>query len=187
MIFSVLVVFTMGHHPSGGHGQGGLTQWVHGAMIVFLALLFYGFCRFCQIHDVRRPNVLFGLIAYGIGLFAHVVAATINGFVVGALAARGDVVGHEIFLLCWELNQAAARLGVVATGTAMVAWSLDFVRQSSWFDRGIGSLGILGGIAPVVWLLGVAPEMNVAVALAIYTSHMLWVFLVGIRLWRGVD
>ncbi len=178
-------ILAMAHHPSGAHagGPGGL---VHGAMILFLAVLGWGFVTFAVRRGGARPLILAGLVAYGLGVFAHVGAATINGFVVPALAARGDgAVGHDISLFAWESNQALARLGVYATGAAFILWGADLLRGPGGETRALGALGLLAGAAPAALLATGAIGMNVAGAFAVYAAHAAWSALVGIQLIRG--
>lgn len=182
-------VFAMAHHPSGGHG-GALGGIVHGAMIALLGAMAFGFFFLCLRRGPARPAILAGALAYGVSLFAHVGAATINGFVVPALAARAagggaDAVGHDIFLLAWESNQALARLGVVATGLAFIFWSLDFLRRPGAEPRLIGALGLLAGAVPIALLAAGAIRMDVAGAFIVYAAHAAWAALVGLHLWRG--
>ena len=120
-------VLAMAHHPSGAH-SGALGPIVHGAMIGLLMLMAWGFLLFQSGRGASRPLPLAGLLAYGVSLFGHIGAATINGFVVPALAVRGHgAVSHDVFLLAWEANQALARLGVYMTGLAFAFWSIDLV------------------------------------------------------------
>lgn len=176
--------FTMAHHPSGAHG-GALSQIVHGAMIGLLALQTFGFGHFAVRRGLSRPAILAGLVAFAISLFGHVGAATINGFVVPAIAARGSgAVSHDIFLFAWESNQALARLGVFATGAAFALWSLDFLRREGLFPRAIGLLGLAAGIMPAALLAAGAIRMNVSGAFLAYAIHGAWAALVGLWLIR---
>ena len=178
-------VLAMAHHPSGAH-SGALGGLVHGAMIVLLAAMAFGFAHFAGRRGLGRPAVLAGLIVYGLGLFAHAGAATINGFVVPALASRGHgAVGHDVFLLAWEANQALARLGVFATGAAFLLWSLDFLRRPGVEARLIGLAGLLAGAIPAVLLAGGGIRMDLAGAFLVYAVHAAWTALVGIHLLRG--
>ena len=173
-------VLAMAHHPSGAHG-GPLGAVVHGAMIALLALGTFGFASFARRRGLARPAVLAGLVAYGLALFGHAGAATINGFVVPALADRGEAVGHDLFLFAWEANQALARLGVFAAGTAFMLWGGDLLRERPW----LGTVGILAGAAPSAALLAGALEMNVAGAFIVYAAHAVWTALLGLYLLRG--
>jgi len=135
VLASLSSMLMMAHHPSDAH-QLGMGQFVHGAMITIVGLTALGLVHFARRLGLDRLTVLAGLIAYGIALFGDIGAATINGFVVTNLVARG-VSNREIFALAWEANQALARLGVVATGVAFVLWSLRLVTQAGLFGRGL--------------------------------------------------
>lgn len=177
-------VLAMAHHPSSAHG-GPLGGIVHGAMIVLLALQVFGFTHFARRRGLARPANLAGLVAYGISLFGHVAAATINGFVVPAIAARGPgAVSHDIFLFAWEANQAFAALGVYATGAAFLLWSLDLLRRDAGWSRLIGLAGIAAGAVPAALLASGAIRLNVGGAFTVYAIHAAWAALVGFKLLR---
>ena len=173
-------VLAMAHHPTGPHG-GAIGGIVHGAMIALLALGTFGFAHLARRRGLGRPAVLAGLVAYALALFGHAGAATINGFVVPALAARGEAVMHDLFLFAWEANQALARLGVFAAGVAFILWGADLLRGRTW----LGAAAIVAGVAPAALLLAGALEMNVAGAFIVYAAHAAWTALLGVYLIRG--
>ena len=174
-------VLAMAHHPTGLHGGGGLAGAVHGAMLALLLASAFGFVHFARRRGLGRPAVLAGLVVYGASLFVHAGAATLNGFVVPALAGRGDAaVGHDLFLFAWETNQALARLGVFATGAAFILWGADLLRDRRW----LGAAGIAAGLLPAAALAGGWIAMNVAGAFLAYAVHGAWAALVGIELVR---
>lgn len=177
-------IFAMGHHPSGLHGAGAAGA-VHGAMIALLAALAFGFASFSAVRGARRPLVLAGLVAYAMGLIGHVGAATINGFIVPALAARGEAIGHDVFLAAWEANQALAKLGVYAAAAAYLLWSLDLLRGPDGEARALGGAGLLAALVPAGLLASGAIGMNVSGAMLVYGAQVLWAALVGVQLWRG--
>lgn len=183
---ALAIVLAMAHHPSGAHGSGGLSGFVHGAMITLLALQVFGFAHFARGRGLGHPFILAGLVAYGISLFAHVGAATINGFVVPAIAGRGPgAVSHDIFLFAWEANQALAKLGVYATGAAFILWSLDLLRREAGLARLVGLAGLAAGAVPAVLLASGLIRLNVSGALIAYAIHSAWAALVGFLLIRG--
>lgn len=178
-------ILAMAHHPSGAHA-GSLGGLVHGAMILFLAVMAWGYLHFTLRRGAGRPAILAGTVAYALSVFAHVGAATINGFVVPALAARGHgAVGHDLFLLAWEGNQALARLGVHATGAAFILWGADLLRGPGREARWLGALGVLAGAVPAALLAFGWIGMNLAGAFAVYAAHAAWSALVGVQLIRG--
>ena len=182
---SLLSVLAMAHHPD--HvDPGGLVGIVHGAMIVLMSVIAFGFAHFALRRGLGRPAILAGLIAYFIGLVADLGAGTTNGFIVPALAARGaDLSGHDVFLLAWEANQALARLGVFATAAAFTFWSIDFLRRTGLEAKAIGGLGLLAGLVPAILLATGATDMHVAGAFMAYAAFAAWGAIVGMHLLRG--
>ena len=177
-------VLAMAHHPVGAH-SGALGPAVHAAMIAFVALTAFGFASFAAARGAARPAILAGLVLYASALFGHVGAATINGFVVPALAGRGPgAVDHDIFLLAWEANQALAKLGVIASSFAFLFWSLDFLGRSGAEARVIGMVGLVAGIAPPALLLAGVIEMDVRGAFLVYAVQAAWGVCVGLHLVR---
>lgn len=177
-------VLAMAHHPASAH-EAGPGALVHGAMIALLGAMAFGLAYFALRRGLARPAVLAGLVAYGLSLVFHAWAATINGFVVPALAARGAAVGHDILLFAWEANQAMARLGVYATGTAFILWSIDLLRRGrDGTARAIGFAGLAAGAVPAAMLAAGEIAMDLAGALAVYAAHAAWTALIGLYLMR---
>ena len=178
-------LLAMGHHPSGAH-SGALGPIVHGAMITLICVMAFGFAHFSLRRGLDRPLVLAGLVAFAVATFGHVGAATINGFAVPALAGRGHgAVGHDLFLFAWEMNQALAKLGVLAESAAFLLWSIDFFGRRTGEARMIGLAGIVAGLLPAALLAGGWIAMNVAGAFIAYGVQAAWVALVGLHLARG--
>ena len=174
----------MAHHPVGAH-SGALGPAVHAAMIAFVALTAFGFAAFAAARGPARPAILAGLVLYALALFGHVGAATINGFVVPALAGReSGAVDHDIFVLAWEANQALAKLGVIASSLAFLFWSLDFLGRSGAEPRAIGLVGLAAGIVPPALLLAGTIDMDVAGAFLVYAIQAAWGACVGLHLVR---
>lgn len=178
-------VLAMAHHPTGAHGMAGGGDFVHGAMMFLLAFIAFGLFHMARRCGLDKPWVLAAVVAYAISLGVHLGAATLNGFVAPALAARGPgAVGHDAFLLVWEANQALARLGVYATGAAFLLWSCEFFRRRQILHRVTAVIGILAGALPAIAIYGGWLAMNVHGAALIYAAHALWVALVGALLIR---
>jgi hypothetical protein len=182
---SLLSVLVMAHHPE--HvDPNGIVGLVHGAMIVLMSVIAFGFAHFALRRGVARPAILAGLIAYFIGLVADLGAGTTNGFIVPALARHGaDAGGRGVFLLAWEANQALAGLGVFATAAAFTFWSIDFLRRPGLEPRAIGALGLLAGLVPAGLLATGMTDMHVAGAFAAYAAFALWGAIVGLHMFRG--
>lgn len=176
-------VLAMGHHPSGGDA-GLMGQIMHGIMILFLGVTTFGFATFAAARGAARPAILSGIVFYALALIGHTGAATISGFVVPALASRGDI-PHDLFDLAWEANQALASLGVVAAGAAIILWSMDFLTRRSAEARTIGVAGLVAGGVPAILLLTGVIEMNLSGAFLAYALHGIWGAALGFHLFRG--
>lgn len=173
-------MLALAHHPTSLHA-GPMIGIVHGAMILFVALMAFGFTHVARLRGLERPAVLAGLVAYGIGAFGTVGAALISGFVSPALATHAPDASHELFDLAWAMNQALAKLGVVAMGLAYMLWSLDLWRQS----KPVALFGLLAGGVPAVLLAGGWIGMHLHAAILIYGGQVLWATLIGWLLLRG--
>ena len=179
-------ILAMTHHPTGAHG-GPLGAVVHGAMIVLLMVIAFGFAMFAIRRGLARPFVIAGVIAYAVSLFAHIGAATINGFVVPALAdPQAPPASHDLFRLLWHANQALAHLGVYATGAAFTLWSIDLINDSARPARLAGVAGVAAGFVPALLLASDIIRMDVTGASIVYAAHAAWTVLVGLLLWGAV-
>lgn len=185
-ITALLVVFTMGHHPTGHGGGHGLSlgNIVHGAMIVFLAAQLWALSVFTLGRGADGWS-LAGLVAYAISVIGHVLAATINGFIVPALAGAVDTeASHDLFVLLWRANQAFAALGVHATGAAFLFWSVSLLKSGGMTARLTALAGFAAAIAPSALMLSDSLSLNVAGAFLVYTAHSIWLVILGGLLWR---
>jgi hypothetical protein len=177
---AALSVLAMAHHPASANA-GPIGPIVHGTMIAAAAILAFGFAHFARRRGLARPEILAGLVAYAIGLGVTIGAATINGFVVPALAGRA-IADRNVFLLAWEANQALARIGVFATGAAFALWALDFLRRPGFEAKAIGASGLAAGLVPPALLALGATDMHVAGAFIAYAAFAAWSVAVGIHL-----
>jgi len=180
---SAVSVLAMAHHPTSPH-SGLIGPLVHGVMIVMMALLAFGFAHFSVRRGLGRPAVLAGLVAYAFALFGHLGAATINGFVVPAVAAR-HVASPELFLFAWQANQALAGLGVYAGSVAYALWSLDFLSRPGAEPRLIGIAGLLAASVPTGLLATGVIALDVPGAFLSYAVQGAWAALVGVHVLRG--
>lgn len=186
-ITALLVVFTMGHHPHGhGSGQEGLSlaNIVHAAMIVFLSIEVWALAIF-SLTAGSSALCLAGLVAYGISVIGHVLAATINGFIVPSLAGAVDTTAsHDLFILLWNANQAFATLGVHASGLAFILWGISLVKSAAGLARIAGLSGIAAGLVPSGLLLSGMISLDVGGAFIVYTAHSAWLVLLGVLMWQ---
>jgi hypothetical protein len=182
---AVGTIIMMSQHPENVHEMGGVGNWVHGAMIALMATLYAGFAFLLWRIWGGSLTLAIGLAAYAISLGANVAAATINGAIVPALAARGHgAVNPDIFVLAWESNQALATLGVYATGAAFLAWSAIWVRESGW-PRIWSAVAVIAAIFPAYALSTGLLTMDLHGALIIYFAHAIVPILFGLTLALG--
>lgn len=178
---SVLSVFVMAHHPTNA-GQVALANLVHGALMILLLFVFTGFARFAARLGLARFWVLTGMIFYGAAACGNLLAATINGFAVPALAAREPALSKDIFRLAWELNQALAYAAVYAVSVAFILWGADLISRKRAFA---GLAGLAAGGVPAALLTTGALDMHVAGAFAVYALQAAFGLIIGILMMRG--
>jgi hypothetical protein len=180
---AVLSVLAMAHHPTGTGGHSGLSQLVHGAMMIVVIVMLAGFTQFASRRGLGRFPVLAALVFYAGGAVGNLLAATINGFAVPALAAQE--VSHDLFRLTWELNQALAYGAVYASSIAFVLWGADASLEKHGSQRLLGLAGLAAGLAPAALLASDAVDMRVAGALIVYTVQSAFALIVGVSLLRS--
>ena len=175
-------VVAMAFHPSDAHA-GGLANLVHASMIVLLTTMGWGFLQFSRARGAWNGWVSAGLAAYAVSVFGHLVAGTINGFVVPALINPEAPVSHDIFRFAWHANQAFAKLGMIAGSVAYLLWSIDLLRDRAGRLLGIAGVGI--GIAVPLLLLTGFVRLDVHGALLLYGLQALWAVMAGVEMIRG--
>lgn len=173
-------ILGMAHHPVGL--QTGLGQIVHGAMIVIIVAMAFGFATFVADRGAGRATMLAGAIAYALAAFAGIGAGLINGFIAPAMAVTAEPVGNDIFELAWAANQTLAWTGVIATGAAYLLWSGDFLWRPHLYSKAVGLLGIAAALVPAGLLFAGVLRMNVTGAFIVYAMQAAWAALVGLHL-----
>lgn len=173
---SVLSVIVMAHHPTTESGVA-LANGVHGALMALILIILAGFFRFAACEGLARFSVLVGLVAYAAGMLGNLLAATINGFAVPALMARGA--SKDVFAFAWELNQALAYGAVFAISAAFALWGLALARSGSRF---VGAAGLAVGVLPAVLLAAGVLDMHVAGAAIVYATQSAFSLIIGVRM-----
>lgn len=177
-------VVAMALHPSDAHAAG-LAVGVHATMIGLLLTMGWGFLQFAAIRGAWRPWVSAGLVAYAGSILAHVLAGTINGFAVPALINPEAPVSHDIFRFAWFLNQALAKVGMMAASAAYILWSVDLLRAGERRQLMLGASGLVVGLAVPALLVSAVATLNVHGALLLYGLQALWAMVVGAAMFRG--
>jgi hypothetical protein len=199
---AILEVPVMAHHPSGRtpdvaqtieqlRTMATLSAWVHGVLITLMLIGFYALTEFSLWRGLRRPPIRAGLIAYAVGVFAMIGAASISGFVTAHVAAlvpstnEADLrVAGQILVLCGVLNRAMASLGAVAMSAGIAAWSLDLL-SGARFTRAMGALGILIGLMSAAALVFGPLRLDVHGMLLIVVLQSIWTVGVGFLLLKA--
>jgi hypothetical protein len=162
---AALTVLLMAFHPTGHElleatphsAVPHINAWVHGIAILALALLLTGLLGLLRELGTPRLGVA-AAVAYGLGTVAFFLAATASGWVTPrALAGLAQATGsmREVYAAlagqAAELNQAAAKIGTVATSAAIGLLGLALL---GW-GRFARSLGIVGAVLGLVTALAV--------------------------------
>ena len=199
LIGSTLVaVLALLRHPSGLLGAGDhfareaqMAIWVH-AMVIAMALVsFLGFFGLQRRLAATPDLATAGLVAYGFAVIGVTIAAGISGFAGTALAARyiGADEGtkhvlHEIFHYNSMVNQAYAKVHLVASAAAILLWSLGILKSHA-LGRALGLVGVVVGAGTLVGLLFGPIVLGVHAIFLYAFGQGAWTVWVGIELVRG--
>ena len=174
---AILSFGLMANHPSGSELNSMATPIVHGGLQLFLLVQIAAMAVIWRSVD-RGMIATLGLVAFGTGQIGAALAATINGFVVPEIWAYPDgAIGQDVGIFAWEMNQALALLGAIATSFALALVGFSLWRQDR---RLIGSLGVLIGIATAAPLMLGQLTMEFHGALFTYLSQFAWLIVFGV-------
>lgn len=193
---SVLTLFAMLHYPTVGSDgfadaleeiarERPLNGTVHGAMILFLALYYWGFSFMKD--AVGGALVSWGLLAAALATAFLIGAAVISGFVFPEFAASvarhavSEEIARAVMRLLHRTNQVLATLGIAAYGVALVAWGLSLRR----LHRRLAALGLAGGLGSI-GAVGADVSWGVTAATLFAAVLGLWSTAIGLWFWRGV-
>lgn len=133
---------------------------------------------------------LTGLVVYGCGLVAVMIAPAMSGLVgpgvLEHIAARdqGAEQWRIVMRYNYMINQAFSQIFVVASCAAIAVWSLAIVRRRS-FALGLGIYGLILGPVLVIAMLSGALELDVHGFGLIIFSQAVWFITAGVLLWRS--
>lgn len=180
-ISALAAAVLMHHHPHGGDGAG-MVRGVHGGLLMMVAVQPAVLALVAGALGWRLLTAQ-ALVLFALGTLGAILAGTINGFVGPALGAypAGEI-APGVGVLGWELNQALARLGAIATGAGIVLFAAA-LWQAGW--RFIAATGMLaGGVTAALQLTGTI-DMRFYGAIFTYISQLGWLALLGVGLWRA--
>jgi hypothetical protein len=133
---------------------------VHGLAIASVPPLFLGGLSLYRRTADGARFALAALVCYGFSLIAITIAAAASGFVVTGLASAPEPAPHAVLLAVGLLNQAFAKIDVVASSAAIFLWSLAIWRGRS-LSRGLAAYGLV--LAPVLAALIVSGSLRLDV------------------------
>ncbi len=191
-------MITMSLHPvAGAHPitpaqfekLTGLMIGVHALAIAGIPFSFLGAFALTRRLDSPTRLAIAGLVIYGFGLVAVMIAPAMSGLV-GTEILRHIVArtpGSEQWRTLMEynflINQAFARIFVIAASTAIVLWSLLIVKSRA-LSVAIGIYGLLLGPAVIIAMVTSSLRLDVHGFGLIIFSQAIWFIVVGILLWR---
>lgn len=201
---TLLQILAMAHHPSVASrnisevlGQiaaaSQTSAWVHGALIGLLLVVLFVYADYCRRRGIGRPLVSAGLIAYGAGIAAMIVAAMMSGFVIARVAAAAPNVASadlqvsaQLLNFTSTLNQVFANTGAILMSVGIVAWSADLLLAPR-IARPLAILGLLIGFVPAAALAMGLLHLDVQGMTWVVLLQAVWNIGVGVVLIRGAD
>ena len=201
IIGAISGMITMSLHPVAGSHPITPAQFekltmlmigVHALAIAGVPFSFLGALALMRRLDSPGRIALAGLVIYGVGLVAVMIAPAMSGLVgtevLRHLIARGPeneqwrILAEYNFLI----NQAFAQIFVVASSAAIALWSFMIVKNRA-LSVGIGIYGLVLGPAVVIALLTGGLRLDVHGFGLIIFGQAIWFIVVGILLQRSTS
>lgn len=164
---------------------------VHALAIAGVPFSFLGALALTRRLDSPSRLALTGLVIYGLGLVAVMIAPAISGFVgteiLRHIIAKGPDREQWRTLMEYNhlINQAFARIFVVASSSAIALWSLLIVKNRA-LSVTIGLYGLLLGPAVIIAMLaGLSLDVH-GFGLIIF-GQAIWLIVTGILLMRSIE
>ena len=195
IIFTILLVFTMGLHPSGGSVAHliSITRMIvitHAIAILSLPFGWVGFQGLTKRIGSDNFGSMMASAMMALGLVAVMLAAATNGIVLPIFLQHYEDASPEkiesikpILRYSFAINHAFDYIYTVAFCLAILSWSIAILitkRLPVW----LGWLGILVSVfAAVIFFSGMAVN-NLQGFRVFVTSMVVWILLVGIVLCR---
>jgi hypothetical protein len=160
-------VLTMLLHPTGHQVFTSVQHMttivvsVHALALTAQPILFFGALGLTRVLSGETEIPIAALVAYGFASVAVMCAAVASGFIAPHIVAgmvAADAVNRPLFDLLFhytgQINQAFAKVFVVASSVAIVLWSVAIIRTRR-FASWAGVFGCaVGGITLVMLLSG---------------------------------
>ncbi|HXN64354.1 MAG TPA: hypothetical protein VN862_03410 [Candidatus Acidoferrales bacterium] len=198
IVGTVAGIITMSLHPtardllSSGENFGAVARLnaaVHALGIAAMPVFFLGALALSMyLRDANRLAIA-GLVFYGFGAVAVMNAGVFSGFVAPSLANKllGDPATssawHMLFSYTGSLNQAFAKVFVVAASVAIVLWSAAMLK-SRRLSIPTGVYGCILGPVVVVAVAGGWLSLGVHGFGMVVLTQGIWFAATGVAMWR---
>jgi len=203
IVGSVGMVVTMVFHPTGhdllaqadqvARRNEMITVATHSLALVSLPISLFGFLGLSRRLGSDSPLVSAALIAYAFGGVAVMCAAVINGLVAPILTRQmltadestRQVLG-TVLMNNGLLNQAFAKVFIVASSFAVIFWSVCILKGGR-FAQSIGIIGCVVGLVSLAGLFSGHLRLDVHGFGLLIFGQSVWSILVGVLLIRSGD
>ena len=164
---------------------------VHALALVALPVSFFGAIGLSRVLGSGSNAALAGLVAYGMAQLAVMIAAVASGLLAPALAvqmvsttgAEHDVAA-ALFHYTGAINQAFAKVFVVASSSAILLWSAAILAHGR-LSRAAGVLGVIVGTLVLFALVVGHLRLDVHGFGAVVLCEGIWMITVGVLLARS--
>lgn len=201
IVGAVSGMITMGLHPVAGPNPitpaqfeklAALMIGVHVLAIAGVPFCFLGALALARRLDSPGRLALAGLVIYSLGLIAVVIAPALSGLV-GTEILRRIIAGGSDGEL-WRtlskynflINQAFAKIFVVASCSAVALWSLAIIKRRA-FPVALGIYGLLLGAGLVILLISGNLSLDAHGFGLVVFSQAIWFVVAGIFLMRSKE
>jgi hypothetical protein len=199
LIASVLgMIVVAALHPTGhqvvssaesAESYGLLAAGVHALALASVGVTSFGLIGLSRRLGVGRADVAGAAVAWAMAVIGVICAASFSGFVAPAAAkaifAAEEAdrhVFHALFTYNGMLNQAFAKVHVVASSVATVLWSIAMLRTG--FGRVLGIVGCVVSVGTVAALATGRLVMDVHGLAIVEWSQGVWLVWSGVLLIR---
>ena len=190
-------IVTLTFHPTGGEHRVTAAQFetliavtvgVHALAISGLPISFAGALGLSR--QINSPIALFGLIIYGFGCAAVMIAATASGLVTPFLLRQ--LVSHTGTPEQWHpflhynhaINQAFAQIGAIGFSIPILLWSFVSLRNQT-LPLALAVYGFVAAIGTVLAIVTGSLSLDLHGFRVITLAQAIWFIFAGIVLWRS--
>jgi hypothetical protein len=163
---------------------------VHVLALLMLPVMLFGLAGLNNKLGWDDPLAATAFIVYGFGMVAAMMSAAASGLIAPELVRRmpaSDEATRQalgaMFRYTIYVNQAFAKVMVVASSLGVIGWSAA-IAKSSMASRSITIAGIVSGRFGIVGVVSGHLQLNVHGFGLYMLLHATWLVLVGARLYR---